>query len=54
MLYLEKAQTLAGPARAAPLAAALGLCDRLAGKRVALIPSGGNITPYRLKDVVAG
>lgn len=41
-IYLEKAKTLAELAGAAPLAAALKIIDRLAGKRVALILSGGN------------
>jgi len=41
-IYLEKAKTLAELAGAAPLAAALAQRDRLAGKRVALILSGGN------------
>ncbi len=54
VLYLEKAKTLAEPAGAAPLAAALQLRDRLAGKRIALILSGGNITPQQLRDVLAG
>lgn len=47
-IYLEKAKTLAEPAGAAPLAAALQLRDQLAGKRVALILSGGNIAPEEL------
>lgn len=47
-LYLEKAKTLAEPAGAAPLAAALKLRDELRGKRVALILSGGNISPEEL------
>lgn len=44
-LLLEKAKVLAEPAGAASLAAALRLRERLAGKKVALIVSGGNITP---------
>ena len=47
-LYLEKAKTLAEPAGAAPLAAALQMREQLAGRRVALILSGGNITPEEL------
>lgn len=43
-LYLEKAKTLAEPAGAAPLAAALKMKERLAGKRIALILSGGNVS----------
>lgn len=41
-LYLEKAKTLAELAGAAPLAAALKMKGQIAGKRVALILSGGN------------
>jgi threonine dehydratase len=48
-LYLEKAKTLAELAGAASLAAALMLQDRLAGKKVALILSGGNISPEKLR-----
>ena len=47
--YLEKAKTLAEPAGAAPLAAALKLRERLKGKKIALILSGGNISPAELK-----
>jgi threonine dehydratase len=43
---------LVEPAGAAPLAAALKLRDRLAGKRVALIQSGANITLDQLRDVL--
>jgi threonine dehydratase len=42
-----------GGSGAAPLAAALKLRDRLAGKRVALICSGGNINLPQLKDLIA-
>ena len=48
-LYLEKAKTLAEPAGAASLAAALQIKEELAGKKVALILSGGNISPAQLK-----
>ena len=48
-LYLEKVKTLAEPAGAAPLAAALQIKDQLAGKKVALILSGGNISPQQLR-----
>ena len=47
-LYLEKAKTLAEPAGAAPLAAALRLREQVRGKRIALILSGGNIAPEEL------
>ena len=49
-LFLEKAKTLAEPAGAAPLAAALRLRDRLRGKKIALILSGGNISPDELRQ----
>lgn len=49
-LYLEKAKTLAEPAGASPLAAALQIKEELAGKKVALILSGGNIAPAQLRQ----
>lgn len=49
-LLLEKAKTLAEPAGAAPLAAALRLKDQLRGKKAALILSGGNISPDELRQ----
>jgi len=52
VVYLEKAKTLAEPAGAAPLAAALEMRDQLAGKKTALILSGGNITPEQLRRVL--
>ncbi len=54
VLYLEKAKTLAEPAGAAPLAAALHLREQLTGRQVALVLSGGNITPEQLRRVLAG
>jgi threonine dehydratase len=47
---LERTRNLIEPAGAAPLAAALKL--DLAGKRVGLIASGGNITPAQLKELL--
>ncbi len=47
---LERAKTLAEPAGAAPLAAALRLQDELRGQKVALILSGGNISPDELRQ----
>ena len=44
---------LVEPAGAAALAGALALRDRLAGARVALICSGGNISPPQLRDLLA-
>jgi threonine dehydratase len=52
LLYLQKAKTLAEGAGAASLAAALDLREQLHGKKVALILSGGNITPEQLKQVL--
>ena len=49
-LYLEKAKTLAEPAGAAPLAAALKIRERVRGKTIALILSGGNISPEQLRE----
>jgi threonine dehydratase len=50
---IEHTRTLVEPAGAAPLAAAVKLRDRLRGRRVALICSGGNITPEQLRGVLA-
>ena len=49
---LGHTRNLAEPAGAAPLAAALQLRERLAGKRVALILSGGNISPGHLHEIL--
>lgn len=49
---IEKTRNLVEGAGAAPLAAAVRLRDRLAGKRVALICSGGNISPAQLREVL--
>ncbi|HSE42717.1 MAG TPA: threonine/serine dehydratase [Acidobacteriota bacterium] len=53
-IYLEKAKTLSEPAGAAPLAAALKLRDRVKGKTIALILSGGNISPDLLRTILQG
>ena len=45
-------RNLVEPAGAAALAAAIKLRDRLQGRKVALICSGGNISPAQLKQVV--
>jgi threonine dehydratase len=47
-LMIEHTRNLTEPAGAAPLAAALSLGDRLRGKRIALVLSGGNISPDQL------
>jgi threonine dehydratase len=52
-IYLEKAKTLAELAGAAPLAAALEMPELVRGKKVALILSGGNISPEQLRLVVS-
>lgn len=49
-LYLEKAKTLAELAGAAPLAAALQVKERVRDKSIALVLSGGNISPEKLQD----
>ncbi|HEX9099919.1 MAG TPA: threonine/serine dehydratase [Candidatus Dormibacteraeota bacterium] len=49
---LERNRILVEGAGASPLAAALALKDRLAGKRVALILTGGNISIPQLKAVL--
>lgn len=48
-LYLEKAKTLAEHAGAAALAAALQLKERVRDKNIALVLSGGNISPDHLR-----
>jgi threonine dehydratase len=52
LLMIEGTRNLVEPAGAAPLAAALKLQDRLAGKKVALILSGGNISPDQLRELL--
>jgi len=51
-LYLEHCRTVAEGAGAAPLAAALKMRDELAGRNVALVLSGGNITLAELKRCI--
>jgi threonine dehydratase len=51
---IEATRNLVEAAGAAPLAAALSLRERLGGKRVALICSGGNISPAQLAEALAG
>jgi len=52
LLALEKTRNLAEAAGAASLAAALKIRERLQGKRVVLVLSGGNITLPQLKRVL--
>src|SRR4029079_1569048 len=49
---IESTRNLVEAAGASPLAAALRLRDELAGKRVALVLSGGNATREQLLDVL--
>ena len=49
---VEYTRTLVEPAGASALAGALRLRERLAGKRVALVCSGANITPEQLREVL--
>ena len=49
---IETTRNLTEPAGATPLAAALQLKDQLAGKRIALILSGSNITPDQLRAIL--
>jgi threonine dehydratase len=49
---IESTRNLVELAGAAPLAAALRLRDRLVGKRVALVLSGGNISPAQLREIL--
>jgi threonine dehydratase len=52
LLYLEKAKTLVEPAGAASLAAAIKMRDQIRGKTIALILSGGNISPEQLRGIL--
>ena len=49
-LLLERAKTLTEPAGAASLAAAIKVREQLRGQKVALILSGGNISPAELRQ----
>ena len=53
-LMIEKTRTLVEAAGAAALAGALKLRNQLRGRRLALICSGGNISPAQLKALLAG
>ncbi len=53
IIAIEKTHNLAEGAGAAPLAAALKLRDRIAGRKVALIMSGGNLSIERLREILA-
>jgi threonine dehydratase len=49
---IEFTRNLVEPAGAAPLAAVHKLGPQLAGRRVALICSGGNISPPQLRELL--
>jgi threonine dehydratase len=49
---LDRTRNLIEPAGASPLAAALNMRDRLAGRRVCVIASGGNMTRDQLKALL--
>jgi len=51
-LYVEKTHTIAEGAGAATLAAAIKIKDSLAGKKVALLLTGGNLTANMLKEIL--
>ena len=51
-LMIEKTKNLCEPAGAAPLAAALRLGEALAGQRIAMIQSGGNIAPAQRVEII--
>jgi threonine dehydratase len=53
LIYLELVRNLTEEAGASPLAAAMKVKDRLKGKKVALILSGGNISLERLGKVLS-
>ncbi|MGB8953556.1 MAG: threonine/serine dehydratase [Candidatus Aminicenantales bacterium] len=52
-IYLELVRNLTEEAGASPLAAALKIKDRLQGKKVVLILSGGNISQERLRTILS-
>lgn len=51
-LMIERTRTLVELAGAAPLAAAIKLRERLRGRRIALICSGGNVSPEQLRAIL--
>ncbi len=53
LLMIERTRNLVEPAGAAALAAALQLRNRFRGKRIALVASGGNISPAQLRELLA-
>jgi threonine dehydratase len=53
-ILIESTRNLIEAAGASPLAAAVKIRDELAGRRVALIASGGNASPDQLRELLAG
>ena len=53
VMLLEHTHNLAEGAGAIPLAAALQMKDRLAGKKVALVMSGGNLSVEKLNSILS-
>lgn len=53
IVMLERTRNLIEPAGASPLAAALRLRDRLEGRRVALVASGGNVSLAQLGELLS-
>jgi threonine dehydratase len=53
LLMIESTRNLVEASGAAPLAAALRLRDQLAGKRIAVVASGGNASREQLLDLLA-
>jgi threonine dehydratase len=51
-IMIEKTRNLVEPSGAAPLAAVLAEPGRYAGRKVAVVCSGGNISPAQLRDVL--
>ena len=53
IVMLERTRNLIEPAGASPLAAALRIRDRLEGRRVALVASGGNVSLAQLGELLS-
>jgi threonine dehydratase len=54
VLLIERTRNLVEAAGAAPLAAVLRMRDELRGQRVAVICSGGNVSPAQLRELLEG
>ena len=52
LMLLEKASTLAEGAGAASLAGALQIKERIQGKKVAVVISGGNLAMHQLRSAL--